>query len=142
VNERSVAAREFVYLMLNKPRGCDYYGRDEKGRATVLNFLDKEVPWVAPVGRLDKASEGLLLLTNDSEWSARILAPESHVEKDLPCADSFCGSGCGCGPAGTWNGVAGRIAPSPPSVGAEARRSNAWLEMVLNEGKKTDTFAE
>jgi 23S rRNA pseudouridine2605 synthase len=37
--------------------------------------------WVAPVGRLDKASEGLLLLTNDSEWSARILAPKTHLEK-------------------------------------------------------------
>ena len=37
--------------------------------------------WLAPVGRLDKASEGLLLFTNDSEWSARLLAPESHLDK-------------------------------------------------------------
>ncbi len=39
------------------------------------------LPWVAPVGRLDKASEGLLLLTNDSEWGARVAAPETHLEK-------------------------------------------------------------
>src|ERR1700688_1767852 len=39
------------------------------------------VPWIAPVGRLDKASEGLLLLTNDSEWAARVLAPDTHLDK-------------------------------------------------------------
>lgn len=39
------------------------------------------MPWVAPVGRLDKASEGLLLLSNDSEWAARITAPETHLDK-------------------------------------------------------------
>ncbi len=54
---------------------------DEKGRETVYKFLPPDTPWVAPVGRLDKASEGLLLLTNDSEWGARIAAPETHLEK-------------------------------------------------------------
>ena len=43
--------------------------------------------WIASVGRLDKASEGLLLLTNDSEWGARVAAPETHLEQDLSCAD-------------------------------------------------------
>jgi 23S rRNA pseudouridine2605 synthase len=52
----------------------------------VYEFLDtallgEALPWVAPVGRLDKASEGLLLLTNDSEWSARVLGPETHLDK-------------------------------------------------------------
>ena len=135
VNERSVAAREFVYLMLNKPRGVITTAADEKGRATVYNFLDKDLPWVAPVGRLDKASEGLLLLTNDSEWSARILAPESHVEKvyhvQIRSADP--------------DAVVGRLEPGTESQGELLRvrrvsvlrrgRSNAWLEMVLNEGK-------
>ncbi len=73
VDGRAVVASLRVYLMLNKPRGVVTTGSDEKDRKTM--------PWVAPVGRLDKASEGLLLLTNDSEWSARVLAPESHVEK-------------------------------------------------------------
>src|SRR5207248_5801821 len=54
---------------------------DEKGRPTVYSLLPGDLPWVAPVGRLDKASEGLLLLTNDSAWGARIASPESHVSK-------------------------------------------------------------
>ncbi len=77
----AVGAAEKVYLMLNKPRGVVTTAADEKDRDTVYKFLDGKLPWVAPVGRLDKASEGLLLLTNDSEWSARITAPETHLEK-------------------------------------------------------------
>ena len=72
--------------MFNKPRGTVTTASDEKGRQTVHAFLGPEsalrdLPWVAPVGRLDKASEGLLLLTNDSEWAARVLAPETHLDK-------------------------------------------------------------
>lgn len=78
----AVEARKKIYLMLNKPRGVVTTASDEKGRDTVYALLgDCGIPWVAPVGRLDKASEGLLLLTNDSEWGARIAAPETHVEK-------------------------------------------------------------
>ena len=44
-------------------------------------YLPEGLPWIAPIGRLDKASEGLLLLTNDSEWAARITAPETHLDK-------------------------------------------------------------
>jgi 23S rRNA pseudouridine2605 synthase len=74
-----VAAK--IYLVLNKPRGNVTTASDEKGRETVYSLLDAELPWVAPVGRLDKASEGLLLLTNDSEWGARVTAPETHLDK-------------------------------------------------------------
>jgi 23S rRNA pseudouridine2605 synthase len=66
---------------LNKPRGVITSASDEKGRETVYAFLPAGLPWVAPVGRLDKASEGLLLITNDSEWAARIAAPETHLDK-------------------------------------------------------------
>jgi 23S rRNA pseudouridine2605 synthase len=54
---------------------------DEKGRETVYAYLPEGMPWIAPVGRLDKASEGLLLLTNDSEWASRITAPETRLDK-------------------------------------------------------------
>jgi 23S rRNA pseudouridine2605 synthase len=81
VDERAVGQGERIYLMLNRPRGVVTTASDEKGRETVYAALGNDLPWVAPVGRLDKASEGLLLLTNDSEWAARITAPESHVEK-------------------------------------------------------------
>lgn len=70
-----------IYLALNKPRGVVTTAADEKGRETVYEYLPADLPWLAPVGRLDKASEGLLLLTNDSEWAARITAPETHLDK-------------------------------------------------------------
>ena len=70
-----------IYLMLNKPRGLVTTAADEKGRPTVYSKLDNDLPWLAPVGRLDKASEGMLLLTNDSEWASRVMAPETHLLK-------------------------------------------------------------
>jgi 23S rRNA pseudouridine2605 synthase len=74
-----------IYLMLNKPRGVVTTASDERRRETIYAFLQKykdgSLNWVAPVGRLDKASEGLLLITNDSEWAAKITAPETHVDK-------------------------------------------------------------
>jgi 23S rRNA pseudouridine2605 synthase len=76
VDGAAVGARKKVYLMLNKPRGVVTTASDEKGRETVYSLLSgKGFPWLSPVGRLDKASEGLLLLTNDSEWGARIASP-------------------------------------------------------------------
>jgi len=70
-----------VYFVFNKPRGIVTTADDEKGRDTVYSLLPENLPWVAPAGRLDRASEGLLLLTNDSEWAAQITAPETHLDK-------------------------------------------------------------
>lgn len=81
VSNAPLAASEKFCLMLNKPRGVVTSASDEKGRETVYAHLPKNLPWLAPVGRLDKASEGLLLFTNDSEWAARITAPETHLDK-------------------------------------------------------------
>src|ERR1700686_1710397 len=81
VDRETVAAESKIYLMLNKPRGVVTTASDEKGRQTVYSLLGEKLPWVGPVGRLDKASEGLLLLTNDSEWAARISDPGSHLDK-------------------------------------------------------------
>jgi 23S rRNA pseudouridine2605 synthase len=81
VEGRQVPAAAKVYVMLNKPRGIVTTADDEKGRETVYSLLPKNWKWIAPVGRLDKASEGLLLLTNDSEWAARVTEPRTHVDK-------------------------------------------------------------
>jgi 23S rRNA pseudouridine2605 synthase len=85
IDGREIKKAEKIYLMLNKPRGVVTTASDERGRETIYSFLEKckadSLNWVAPVGRLDKASEGLLLITNDSEWAAKITAPETHVDK-------------------------------------------------------------
>jgi 23S rRNA pseudouridine2605 synthase len=81
VDGQELTAERKVYVMLNKPRGSVTSASDEKGRKTVYAHVADHHPWLAPVGRLDKASEGLLLLTNDSEWGARLAAPETHMDK-------------------------------------------------------------
>jgi 23S rRNA pseudouridine2605 synthase len=89
VDGREIGPAAKAYWMLNKPRGVLTTASDEQGRETVYTYLpavahqarQSDVPWLAPVGRLDKASEGLLLLTNDSAWAARITAPENHIHK-------------------------------------------------------------
>jgi 23S rRNA pseudouridine2605 synthase len=81
VDGRPLTESSKIYLALNKPRGVVTTASDEKDRKTVYACLPEGLPWMAPVGRLDKASEGLLLLTNDSKWAARITAPETHLDK-------------------------------------------------------------
>jgi len=81
IDGQPLAPSSKIYLALNKPRVVVTTTADEKSRETVYAYLPEGLPWIAPVGRLDKASEGLLLLTNDSEWAARITAPETHLDK-------------------------------------------------------------
>jgi len=81
VDGRKIGAAKKTYWMLNKPRGVVTSASDEKGRETVYDYIQEGRGWLAPVGRLDKASEGLLLLTNDSEWAAQMLDPGGHVAK-------------------------------------------------------------
>src|SRR6202008_2342361 len=81
IDGHQLKAAAKIYLVMNKPRGIVTTASDEKGRDTVYSLLGEDLPWVAPVGRLDKASEGLLLLTNDSAWAARVTAPETHRDK-------------------------------------------------------------
>ena len=136
VDGREVAAHAKVYLMLNKPRGAVTTASDEKGRETVYAYLDESMPWLVPVGRLDKASEGLLLLTNDSEWAARVLAPGTHLDKTYhvqiaAIADAALLASIAAG-VRTGDGVFLR------AKSARILRSgdkNTWLEIVLDEGK-------
>jgi 23S rRNA pseudouridine2605 synthase len=81
VDGKSIVAAAKIYLKLNKPRGVVTTASDEKGRETVYDYLDAGMKWLAPVGRLDKASEGLLLLTNDSELGAKVADPKTHLDK-------------------------------------------------------------
>lgn len=70
-----------IYIALNKPREVVTTVSDPEGRQTVMHLLRGVKERVFPVGRLDYASEGLLLLTNDGEFAHRITAPATHVLK-------------------------------------------------------------
>jgi len=70
-----------VYILLNKPRGVLSTARDDRNRKTVLDLLPSGVGRVVPVGRLDKESEGLILLTNDGELVHRLTHPRYDVAK-------------------------------------------------------------
>lgn len=74
-------ARRNVYIMLNKPRGFITTMSDEQGRKCVAELVENVGTRVFPVGRLDKDSEGLLLMTNDGEFANLISHPKSHVAK-------------------------------------------------------------
>ena len=73
--------KNVVYLALNKPRGYVTTAHDPEGRQTVLDLIHGVKGRVYPVGRLDYASEGLLLLTNDGDFANRLTATSSHVPK-------------------------------------------------------------
>jgi 23S rRNA pseudouridine2605 synthase len=128
------AARRVI--MLNKPRGLVTTTADEKGRDTVYRCLDGAgLPWLAPVGRLDKASEGLLLFTNDPLWAARVAAPQSalgktyHVQIDRWPDDLL------------LHHIQSGIEVDGEHLAARTVRclrrgeKNAWLEIVLEEGR-------
>jgi 23S rRNA pseudouridine2605 synthase len=137
VNGLGVEERPKIYLMMNKPRGVVTTASDEKGRATVYGLLDscKNGEWISPVGRLDKASEGMLLLTNDSKWAAKITDPASHLDKRYHVqVDRVAG-----------DDLLERLRHGV-SVGGDLLRvkdarvlrvgsKNSWLEMTLDEGK-------
>ena len=136
VDGQPIASSWKMYLALNKPRGVVTTAADEKGRETVYSYLPESLPWLAPVGRLDKASEGLLLLTNDSEWAARITAPQTHLDKTYHVQISAIAD------EARLQELRGGIRVSD---GEFLRVKNArvlrqggrhsWLEIVLDEGK-------
>jgi 23S rRNA pseudouridine2605 synthase len=136
VDRRIVGAEAKLYLMLNKPRGVVTTASDERGRDTVYSYLGEGLPWVAPVGRLDKASEGLLLLTNDSEWAARISDPETHLDKIYHVQAGALVDGKLL--AAMTNGIrteSGEALRAKHARVLRAGKHNTWLEITLDEGK-------
>lgn len=127
---------ENIYLVLNKPRGLLTTTRDEKGRDTVYRCFDgADFPWIAPVGRLDKASEGLLFFTNDTVWAARMTSPETGLDKTyhvqvnrLPDADELARMRHGLD-------IEGQRHAMKQVTLLRSGEKNAWLEIILDEGK-------
>ena len=135
VDGQSLSPSTQVYLMLNKPRGAVTTASDEKGRRTVYDCLPAGLPWVAPVGRLDKASEGLLLLTNDSEWAARILAPETHLDKTYHVQIGAIADAALLTALEKGVTAGGELLRVKRAAILRQGRRNAWLEIILDEGK-------
>lgn len=139
VDGEPIVRAERVYLALNKPRGLVTTRDDPQGRATIYECLaGADLPFVAPVGRLDKASEGLLLLTNDSRWSSSLLDPASHVEKVYHVqvkglVDASMVELISAGASETKTGE--RLDVVRASLLRVGSRSSAWVEIVLDEGK-------
>jgi 23S rRNA pseudouridine2605 synthase len=135
VDRTAVTAESKIYLMLNKPRGVVTTASDEKGRQTVYSLLSPEIPWVGPVGRLDKASEGLLLLTNDSEWSAAVCDPHSHLDKTYHVqVNSLAGEVLSQKLAGGIS-TGGELLRAKRARVLRVGEKNTWLEIVLDEGR-------
>jgi len=139
VDGQAVRPAGKLYLMMNKPRGIVTTASDEKGRQTVYDLLPASLRqkdrWLAPVGRLDKASEGLLLLTNDSQWAARITDPRSHLDKTYHVQiAALAGDGLLRALA---NGVSsdGELLRTKRATILRQGGRNSWLEIVLDEGK-------
>jgi len=135
INGQIIKTAERVYLMLNKPRGFVITASDEKGRQTVYSLLPADSQWLGPVGRLDKASEGLLLLTNDSAWAARITEPATHLDKTYhvqiaALADKQLLLAL---TAGVTEG--GDLLKAKRARLLRAGNKNCWLEITLDEGK-------
>ena len=131
-----------IYIIMNKPRGVVTTASDEKGRETVYDLLEPGMPWVGPVGRLDKASEGLLLLTNDSDWAAKITEPASHLNKKYHVQVDCVADADLLARITRWQASEH---DSPEGSGDHLRAKgarllrhgdkNSWLEITLDEGK-------
>lgn len=141
VDGRDIDDPARLYLMVNKPRGLVTTANDERGRDTVYRCLDgarwkgAPLPWLAPVGRLDQASEGLLLFCNDPAWAARITDPRTgpdktyHVQVDTIPGDHLL--------VALMQGVSdeGVVLRAKSARLLRSGERNAWLEIVLDEGR-------
>ncbi len=136
VQKQAVRRAAKVYLMLNKPRGLVTTVSDEKGRPTVFDcFSGAGLPFVTPVGRLDQASEGLLLFTNDTRWAEHITDPAGrtektyHVQIDCRADDNLARrmeTGVTC---------EGELLRAKRATLLRRGTRTSWLEIVLDEGR-------
>lgn len=128
-----------VYLLFYKPKGVITSHGDPGGRKTVYDCLDGHQPWISPVGRLDRDSSGLLILTNDTEFAATVADPASGIAKTyrvklsgLATDETIAALAAGVRmKRGDW--------ARPVSVRRlEDRGKYTWLEVVLVEGKNRE----
>jgi pseudouridine synthase len=133
---RALSEAQRVYVMLNKPTGVITTYGDPQARRTVYDYLKDLEGWVFPVGRLDKDTSGLLLLTNDTDFGNRLADPKSKVSKQYVVKVN----------ARVSDGEVQRlrggieIEPGRMTLPCTVRRIRdtekySWLEVTLQEGK-------
>lgn len=137
----SAAPSAPLYLMLNKPRGLVTTARDERGRDTVYRCFEgarldgAPLPWLAPVGRLDQASEGLLLFSNDPVWAAGITDPDTGPVKTYRVQIDRIPDDALLAALRTGTVDAGERLSAVSVTLLRAGQRNAWIEIVLDEGR-------
>jgi 23S rRNA pseudouridine2605 synthase len=135
INGHVIKKANPVYLMMNKPRGVVTSANDEKGRGSVISLLPAGQPSLAPVGRLDMASEGLLLFTNDSQWAARITSPRSHIDKTYHVQIDLRADATLLEQLVSGVLAGGEVLKAKCVRKLREGLKNSWLEIVLDEGK-------
>jgi 23S rRNA pseudouridine2605 synthase len=132
-------AERHVYLVMNKPKGHVTTLSDPERRPTVMDLLRGVGARVYPVGRLDYASEGLLLLTNDGEFANRLMKAASHVPKTymVKLAGTPSVDGLSRLRSGLFIAVPGgrRVKTAPAKVRLIREANNPWYEVTLIEGR-------
>src|SRR5438552_19128632 len=120
--------------MRNKPRGAITTASGERGRGNVYQCL-AQYPFVSPVGRLDKASEGLLLFTNDTAWAARITDPATHLDKVYHVQVDRLADAALTGQLTAGVTANGEVLAARRVSVLRHGEKNSWLEVALDEGK-------
>jgi 23S rRNA pseudouridine2605 synthase len=132
-------AERHVYLLMNKPKGYVTTLKDPENRPTVMDLLRGVGARVYPVGRLDYASEGLLLLTNDGEFANKLMKAASHVPKTYMV--KVAGVPTPEGLSKLRGGLmieserGRRVKTAPAQVRIIREANNPWYEVTLIEGK-------
>jgi 23S rRNA pseudouridine2605 synthase len=128
-----------TYLLFYKPKGVITSHGDPEGRKTVYDYLDDSVRWLAPVGRLDKDTSGLLLLTNDTAFADFVTNPESNIPKTYLAKTSGLLSEEIIAQLAAGVEMKRGDRAQPVSVRrTEDRGKYTWLEVVLTEGKNRE----
>ncbi len=162
VDGTPVEAAQKFYFAMNKPRGIVTTASDEKGRKTVMDlfreqyakrFPGKSVPHISPVGRLDAASEGLLLFTNDTQWADALLDPRDsgsgagmtkHIKiyrvqvTGKPSAAELGQMEKGFNVAPRVFGESEEFMHAQRATLHSEGKKNCWLEIILSEGKNRE----
>jgi 23S rRNA pseudouridine2605 synthase len=136
IDNKAIEKKWNVYVVLNKPRGLVTTRSDERGRDTVFECLKGGgFPYISPVGRLDKDSEGMLIFTNDTRWGDSITDPTSHIDKTYrveidTVADDDLMNALTTGVVDEQEHLAAKRAKI-----IKRHESTAWIEIVIDEGK-------